>query len=191
MNFVDITPAMTADACTINGRDYKITSDSVFGYEAYNAYNAILGNGVYRASNGSGYAWLSNNTAFPHWWKLDMGGNSILSGVEFTPADDNVDCVLKDFKIEVSMDDITYETVVADTNTNKTIINYYNTTTINPLKYTLAASKLFRYIKITILNGYNSRGYTWAGFYHLKLTGILDCGYKTYKDLMNDLYGYK
>lgn len=193
MNYVDITPAMNADACTINGRNYKITTDGLYavsGGITYSRFNAIAG-------KGNSIAWLSGFNAkgdvcdpFPHWWKLDMGGTSILSGIGFTPADDYIDCTVKDYKIEVSNDDITYETVLATTNTVKNVSR--NTTTSVLINKTFTTPKMCRYIKITILSGYNTRPvYQWAGFYNLKLYGIATTNVKTFLDKFMNLYGYK
>ena len=192
LNYVDITPAMTANTCKINGRTYKVTADSLYNASltTYDIFRAISG-------KGNGTTWLSgsnyNSTAcapFPHWWKLDMGDTAIISALGFTPADDYIDCTVKDFKIEVSMDDITYETILVSTNTIKNVSR--NTTTSVLLNYTFPTPKMCRYIKITILSGYNTRSaYPWAGLYNLKLTGIATTRIKTFIDQYNNLYGYK
>ena len=177
MNYVDITPAMTADACTINGRDYVASADSV---QAYNrtSYMALHNIGL----------WYSDNILFPHWWEIDMGGYSLLSEFSFCPSDDVVDVLVKDYKIEYSLDGITWHTIFNGTNTQDTAATRNNSASI---VHTLQIPVIFRYLKLTILNGYNSRGYVWSGIYNVKLTGVLDARNKTYKDLMNDLYGYK
>ena len=173
MTFTDITPAMTADACTINGRDYVASVDSVLrDYYAHRAF--------YNASDN--YVWYSNNQAFPHWWQIDMGGLSLLQELAFTPNYDRVDVTIKDYKIEYSLDSINWKTSISRTNLD--MIELINT---------LPTPVMFRYLKITILNGYNSRSYQWSGFYNLRLTGVLDIIPPSiaYDDFTNNLYGYK
>jgi beta-glucanase (GH16 family) len=111
-----------------------------------------VGNGVANGNDGSlTTRWAASGATFPQWWRVDLGSSQTFCQVVinwFTSATRTYK-----YKIETSNDDVTYTTIVDQTNRTGT-----GDTTDN-------VSATARYVRVTITG--TSAG--WASFYEFKV----------------------
>lgn len=103
----------------------------------------------------SGTRWTASSSAYPQWWKVDLGGACDLTTIAidwYNPS--NLTRYYR-YRVEVSSDDITYTTVVDRTN--------------NTLKGTISDSVAAtgRYVRVTVTGSDTG----WASFHECRIYG--------------------
>ena len=143
------------------------------------------------ASNSANYLavnvdrwWCSNPSSFPHYWQVDLG--RVIPKVckfIFNPSDDVINVRVKDYEIFYSLDGINFNKLYSGTFIpDHTITDHVwqdEECEFNPVS--------LRYFRITILNSYDNRGYTWGGFTNARLYARNNGLYLKESD--NNIYG--
>lgn len=162
MQYNDITPRLSADEETIAGITYKTTCDSVI--------NGNIAKGALYTGNDCTEFWQSDNTALPHYWQIYYSVPVALKQFLFRAMDDLASQILKDYELHCSNDGLTYIKVASGICVNEGAVgnNHHSINTVtldNPVKT--------QYVKLVILDTYDTRGYKWAGMWGVRLIGRL------------------
>lgn len=160
MQYIDITPRLSADEETIEGITYKTTCDSTCNA----AWRAL-----YTGNDGTG-PWQSEYTPLPHYWQIFYGVPIVLQQFLFGSTDDNVSQLIKDYELHCSNDGLTYTRVASGICANEGVtanhLHSINTITLDDPVRT-------QYVKLVVLDTYDTRGYKWAGMWGVRLIGRL------------------
>lgn len=104
--------------------------------------------------------WQSTNSVFPHWWQVDFGNRVKLSKVSFSPRDDVVSVLVKNYEILGSKDGNNFTLLKSGVYVpnNKVEAHVWQPEVIQiPLE-------IIRYLRINITDSYDNRGYKWTCF---------------------------
>ena len=107
--------------------------------------------------NSTSSYWLSDESAFPHWIKYDLGASVVKMArkLRVYPEENQA----KDFKLEGSQDDSIWVELLSDA---LTAVAEWNEWTFD--NYTA-----YRYYKITVTSNHTEGGDTYAGIYEIEL----------------------
>ena len=105
--------------------------------------------------NSTSSYWLSDESAFPHWIKYDLGVVKRARKLRVYPEE----LQAKDFKLEGSNDDSIWAELLSDAFTSTAEWN----------EWTFDNSTAYRYYKITVTSNYTEGGDTYAGIYEIEL----------------------
>jgi len=119
-------------------------------YAAGNAASKAFDNSI------SSY-WLSDDSAFPHWIKYDLGEGVTKKARKLNMYPPEVS--VKDFKLEGSNDDSVWVELLSDAATS----------TPEWQEWEFSNSTAYRYYMITVTSNHTEGGDTYAGIYEIEL----------------------
>lgn len=169
MQYSDITPKLSVNEETIDGVTYKTTCDS--DINDHTAKRALYTDDEYAEF------WQSQNTPLPHYWQIYYSVPIFLQQFSFKAKDDLAYQILKDYELHCSNDGLTYTKVANGICVNEGVIvnQPHSATTINfdtPVRT--------RYVKLVVLDTYDTRGYKWAGMSGVRLIGRILRNHRLY-----------
>lgn len=168
---------MTSDVQTIDGITYTLSGSSPSIGAFCNVINPALSGPIYR--------WVTYSVSPPHTFQINFSKPITVSQVNFLGGNDNVDTLVKDYKIQYSVDGTNFIDVVQGTYPNygawneKESANVFN----NPV--------VCKAIRMVILSGYCTRGYVWGGLLNLKIFGSLTTNLYLFKDAKGKYFSIK
>lgn len=187
VNLVNLLPQIaTEDTIVYQNRTIVFSADS---------FHPETSDGVfrpYRARNS--YAvfsrWLSNPSSFPHYLTIDLGAKCYIDTVSFYPTDDNVAMTVKNYEIQLSDDGKNFTTVHTAKYVPVTKLTSFKT--MNAWQQeSVSLNQSSRYIRINVLDSYDTRGYKWAVLSDIQIVGSMS-DKKLYYDInTNKVYGMK
>lgn len=157
----DLTPILKSNDEIVDGIHYRLMTDSELDSPIHGKWHLY-----YIFNNDLTKSWMTSEVPSPpHYVIIDMGRYIDLSKVSIYPCNDVIDIIFKNFEIFVSDDNAKYIKVFTGLYPDNNVSgSHFLDCEIKSIKC--------RYIKINIIDGYNTRpSYKWLGINEIKIYG--------------------